>query len=402
MMPFMSRLRLSLAKVALALVATAAGLLVCELILRLQEPVFHWLDRHYPMAMNTPNPVWGYWAKPNAKVLFTLPEPGYTPREWVYSTNSYGCRYPRDLDVPKPAGVRRIILLGDSFTMGLHFEDTIAARLEQRLNRLGDGTRYEVMNCGTTSYSPLIEYVRFKRQLADLLPDELILNVDLTDVFDDNWRYKPLARFGPDGEPLSLRLPTGQRRRTMRWLGEQSYVIRFLVGLRESLRAGMNPSDPAGRAAIPKNLFIYHFTLPVGSKDWERDVAFCLGNIGWIAQLAKKKGISLMVTTYPHRQQLRPDPGQPLWHREFERRVEQYCRERGIEFFSAFDGIARAFRVGRRLYWDTDMHFTPEGQRTWAGLVGDFYLQHLARQRAALISGKSPHGSAAPAAASRP
>jgi hypothetical protein len=83
---------------------------------------------------------------------------------------------------------------------------------------------------------------------------------------------------------------------------------------------------------------------------------------------------------YPHRQQLEADPGKKLWHREFEYRVEQLCRQSGVNFFSAFDGIANAYRANPSLYWKAEMHFTPAGQRVLAGLVTNYYIAQRGRQ----------------------
>ena len=54
--------------------------------------------------------------------------------------------------------------------------------------------------------------------------------------------------------------------------------------------------------------------------------------------------------------------------------MEQFCRDNGVDFFSAFDGIASAYRTNPSIYWDRGMHFTPLGQRLWADLFTGYYV----------------------------
>jgi lysophospholipase L1-like esterase len=283
--------------------------------------------------------------------------------------------------VPKPKGVRRILILGDSFTEGDYDEDTIALHLEARLKQTGGGSQVEVVNCGCASYSPLLEYLRLKNQLLEMEPDEIILNIDQTDIFDDYWRYRPFLRVGPDNEPLGVGQPFTLKRRVVKWLELHSDLGRFLSGLRwrwmtRSDGPGTQASTVKPRAPTQANIFVYQSTLPVDSSSWQLEVGYCLGNIARIIRYTQQRGIPLTITMYPHRQQLRPDPGEKLWNREFESRVERLCRESGVGFFSAFDGIASAYRTNPDIYWATDMHFTPEGARIWADLVTDYYLTH--------------------------
>jgi lysophospholipase L1-like esterase len=68
-------------------------------------------------------------------------------------TNEDALRAPRRFSRPKPAGVYRILLLGDSHTFGwaLAYEDGWGARLERELS--GKGGRVEVINTGVPGYN---------------------------------------------------------------------------------------------------------------------------------------------------------------------------------------------------------------------------------------------------------
>ncbi len=130
---------------------------------------------------------------------------------------------------------------------------------------------------------------------------------------------------------------------------------------------------------LPEHIFAYHGSIPIDSEEWKTHVGFCLGNIERLVALCKERGVYLTITMYPHRQQIKADEGRALWHREFERRVEQLCRERGVSFFSAYDGLSRAFNEGQAIYREKDIHFTNHGQRIWSDLVGDSFIEPLKR-----------------------
>jgi len=347
----------------------------------LQEPFFHLMARRYNyIALVITNPVWDHGLRPRMTLATTWVDPIGDPPPMTYSTNSDGCRYPMDLQVPKPRDVRRILVLGDSFTLGYHYEDTVAARIERRLNSHSRGVRFEVVNCAAPSHSPLLYYLRLKNQLANLQPDEVLLNIDLTDVYDDYWRYRPRGVFSPDGEPMAVREPVRWRHRALEWVLGRLYLARLLWTVR--LTAGFPFGGPqaARTPTTDREMFDYFSTLPVTSDAWQREVGFCLNNISRILSFCRQRGIAVTVTLVPHKEQLRPDANGKLWNREFDRRVEKLCREAGVEFCSPAEDLAHELNAGHPLYLPNDMHFTLEGERRWAGLVADFFVaQHEAR-----------------------
>lgn len=370
------RIRRWFSKAAAIGVGALAGLLACEVIFRIQEPFFHIVEGRDPsdLYLYTRHPIWNHWVLPHTLARVQMPSPGLYAKPYTYATNDFGCRYPKDLAVPKPNDIRRILVLGDSFAEGFYYEDTVGFHLETRLNQSISGSHFEVVNCACASYSPLLEYLRLKNQLIEMQPDEIILIIDQTDVFDDYWRYRPLSRFASDGEPLSAGESFTPKEQVIEWAKRRTYLVRVLSRVRWLVAARFQSSDAYRPPPVFKNLFMYHSSLPIQSEAWQREVGFCLANILRIIHFTRQRGIPLMVTMYPHRQNLKADLGEKLWHREFEHRVEQLCRKNGVHFFSAFDGIANAYRTDRSVYLDGNMHFSPAGQRIWADLVtGDYF-----------------------------
>ena len=98
-------------------------------------------------------------------------------REVHWVTNELGFRFP-DLPVEKPAGTRRVVLLGDSMTAAWQVEEEkTAARVLQRiLNEDNEGDRWEVLNFGVPAAGTGPEYVLY-RELARRFDPDVVLCV---------------------------------------------------------------------------------------------------------------------------------------------------------------------------------------------------------------------------------
>jgi len=103
------------------------------------------------------------------------------------TSNKYGMRE-RNYALPKPPGVCRIVLLGDSYVFGLgeRAENRAGVFLERYLReRTGsDMLEIEVLHLGIGSWGAVAEAAFLRRQLSDLRPD-LVLHVLVPNDLDD-------------------------------------------------------------------------------------------------------------------------------------------------------------------------------------------------------------------------
>jgi lysophospholipase L1-like esterase len=106
---------------------------------------------------------------------------------WHFRINHQGMRADRDYSYQKPTGVRRIIVLGDSFTAGLEVENeqTFCSVLERELRRAG--LNVEVLNAGVSGFSTAEECLYLERELMKYQPDLVIVSFCGNDL-DDNVR----------------------------------------------------------------------------------------------------------------------------------------------------------------------------------------------------------------------
>jgi hypothetical protein len=100
----------------------------------------------------------------------------------VYRTNSHGFQGP-ERTVEKPAGTRRVVLIGDSNVQGsgVPYEVTYAARLETALNADHLG-QWEVLNLGVPGFNIEASIERYRRTGGQFVPDLLVYGFTINDV----------------------------------------------------------------------------------------------------------------------------------------------------------------------------------------------------------------------------
>jgi lysophospholipase L1-like esterase len=103
--------------------------------------------------------------------------------------NSLGFRGP-EVDVPKPEGRFRIVVLGDSVTLGWGVADdeTYSVQFQQMLRQRFPNRDVDVVNLGVSGYDTRQEVALLKRNVSRLQPDLVLVGFysnDLSDALDD-------------------------------------------------------------------------------------------------------------------------------------------------------------------------------------------------------------------------
>ncbi len=102
-----------------------------------------------------------------------------------FRINSKGMRADLEYPYEKPAGVRRILSLGDSFTIGyeVEVEDCFTSVLERTLRE--KGFNVEVINAGVSGYSTAEECLYLERELLKYGPDIVLVSFYRNDMQDN-------------------------------------------------------------------------------------------------------------------------------------------------------------------------------------------------------------------------
>ncbi len=237
--------------------------------------------------------------------------------------NSKGLRSP-ETPYEKPAGVYRILALGDSWTFGyrMHEPDAYPRQLERLLNERGasrgDARRFELINAGVVGYSTDQEAAYLRIEGWKYQPDLVLLNYyPVNDTDNKLEMYRRRARIDAF-HPWLLALTEAPK---------QLYLRQFWKGVRRTL-------EQRYRAA----LVLGSGDPDAGSEDWTVD--YREGEPGWeavrtalsdIGDQARQRSVPVMAVLLPDAQDL--ERYSARYHPRIAPLVERAVRGAGLDFF---------------------------------------------------------------------
>lgn len=120
----------------------------------------------------------------------------------VVSTNRFGMRSP-DIAMPKPAGITRILLIGDSTLAGTRVanHELYSSLLESQLNTAAGRKAFEVLNLGVNAWGPLHERA-FLKKFGHFEADIVVICGPVANAFRPRYGLERLP-FSPANRPPS-------------------------------------------------------------------------------------------------------------------------------------------------------------------------------------------------------
>lgn len=311
----------------------------------------------------------------------------FTQRDFTYvqRVNSLGLRG-EERTRQKPAGTIRVLMLGDSFTMGKGVEDDqtfsvlIERDLGERLAACG-GPKLEVLNGGVDSYTPILSLIQLRRDLVSLKPDVVVFNLDVSDLAQESV-YRKIARYSPDGELIGVpQIAPGKASLTDRarnWIERHLYLTRLVFYYANRV---FGFQDLSVRSVVTQaSREITAHTLAGDNVDREPQWQDIFASIGEIRDTAAAIPAHFLLTTYPWGHQVNDRewmPGRYTFMPEGSvasdrslERIKTLARERGFDFLELY-GRFRAYRGEELLYFHYDNHMTPLGHRLMADGIGN-------------------------------
>jgi lysophospholipase L1-like esterase len=290
-----------------------------------------------------------------------------------------GIRQP--VSVAVRAGCRAtasILFLGDSFMQGYDVANSIPQRVADALSQKHDicATAY---NAGYTSYSPAIFIPLARRLMPIVKPDDVVVDIDETDLTDDATRYEPLIVRNAQGENVGVRAsPTYYEiSRRLTEAEVSSFYVRRLFE-KQYVRQVLMPQIAARQPDI------FGFARDRSGDAESRygaELSIFRRNIAELIEVLEK-GLSsparVVFVHHPHLEQLTADAGGTIWNNLLASTVEKVATAHGAVFFNATPVLHRQFGTGpESFYWKGDMHFTFEGLALYADSVADFLGAHV-------------------------
>jgi len=185
-------------------------------------------------------------------------------------TNSLGCRGP-EVAPEKPAGVFRIVLLGDSvaFGWGVNDEVTFARRLETEWNAASPARRLEVINTAHPMYDTNQEEAALREVGLPLQPDLVLLVYVVNDVEPTRDVVEELLTGKPPHPEEEVVVPDDFWSWAENAMKPLLPAVGKLVGLRTDLEARVLRTLPPGASYEPEK-------FKKGPRGWPRSQAALL------------------------------------------------------------------------------------------------------------------------------
>ncbi len=315
------------------------------------------------------------WIPNQTRVVRDFEKAGIPP--YTRKVNGQGFIMEREPGLQKPERAYRIAYVGDSFTEGTCPEvDSLPAIVERSL-RIPGFDSVDVINAGTPSYAPTLYYLLVKTKLLAYRPDLLVVNVDMTDVFDDSL-YSATLRSDSNGDPIAC--PPGHpllttHRRTERglealsasqravlWLSERSGSIRMVLEVVSQIRA----RSQKRQTEVPP---AFAWCGADRSPATQHDVAHSMDMLARVIRLAKTQGIKIVITAVPHLKQL-----EGKWSLQPMNDIAAVCAQENVPFLNPVEAFKQ--RLGstppEKIYIPGDMHFNADGYRMWGEIQVEF------------------------------
>ncbi len=351
--PRLDRLR---SVAAAAIVAVIGGLVATELVLRAVDPFpFRELDN---VGRHMYDPDVGHVYLPNHRQTLQT-------REWrqVWRSNAQGVRADRDFG-SKPEGTKRILVIGDSFTVGdqVAGDSTYPGVVERLLGERYGQSRFEVVNAGFPGYGTVHEARWLAKFGARFEPDLVVLGMTPNDLLENTGPMRVIAHEGALIRAAArARFDALSERR--RWWSLPGLVERSMI--MEAIRNARRRSRP----------YTHHRAFAI-APDSVAEALFALaeGHLLDARETAHELGARFAFITIPFREQL-GEMGPGLHPEAFARRWRTFADAQGIPF----EDVLPAFRAHPRpetLYWVEDGHCTAAGYEVIGRTLFDFLVRN--------------------------
>jgi len=305
---------------------------------------------------------------------------GYGDFDVEMTTSNMGFRG-SDIKEKEP-GTYRIVMLGDSFTLGEGVWDdwTFPHLVEQYLNEK-KGRKYEVINLGVDSYSPALEYIELKEYIGMLKPNMVILNFDMSDVVNE-YAYRKIASYDKTGDVIAV---NGFPEYYRRWILKHLFITRHAV---ENMKKHFGANEMTLRTAVeaPYEKLLNHTLDMPQLKEAAEMYSMVEDSIERAKKLCDRYGCKFILSVYPWGHQVSGQEWLPGRYRFIPKGVgisdrtvlelERFSKAQKITFFNAFPYF-REYKGGQHLYFSHDMHWTPTGQELMAKSLTKFLEEYL-------------------------
>jgi hypothetical protein len=259
------------------------------------------------------DPDLGYLLKPHLREVITNRESRET---YELTTNSLGFRGP-EWTIPKPDGVKRIAVLGDSFVESRSYEEhrIFCGRLESLLNAVPNGERWEVMNLGMSGHNTATELALYEKLVTPLEPDYVLVCVTISNDIRDNIpelsRNNVLYCDLSDAGELIPQLPYREEDRELKSRSKfylwQKAKVQMLIDKVRNLEAMAEVTDPVAHTRARKLEEAKWLTQVPLDEQYERAWEHTEKLLEQFEKRVSQHGSRLILVSIPNAWQIHPE-----------------------------------------------------------------------------------------------
>jgi lysophospholipase L1-like esterase len=268
---------------------------------------------------------------------------------------------------PKPPGVRRVLVLGDSYTFGWGVEENqrFGNRLEERL-QTSDPGRWEVISAGINAYATREELAWLDEYGWRLEPDLVVLEFCMGNDFDGNvgpgFHVENGFLVGNHATRPQAVASTSMFERAKSWVRDHSELFVFLRELRNDWRSGLTPREKRRQQLLRANALVDEGFEPTARI------------VGALSDDAARHHVPWAMMVVPMRHQV-------YGSSEVDRAVLDYPNTRlaalgarlGVPTLDLLPAFRERVAQRRtRLYFNRDPHWTREGHQAAAEILLGF------------------------------
>jgi lysophospholipase L1-like esterase len=315
--------------------------------------------------------------------------------------------------VVKDPNIYRILMLGDSFTMGKGVQDdeTFSSILEESLKSKKlkiKGKTVQVLNAGVNSYAPIISFLQLKKQLWKLEPDLVVLNLDMSDLIQE-LAYRNAANYGDDGEIIGVSgaspttwlwflgaLPPKEDEdkeskirsaaitlEIRRWINRHLFITRLLSLWIDGVFKESEEITIDNTVTLRYGNLLKH-TLAADESDIKEQWEKVFDSIKKIKKYCDDHDIDFLLTIYPWAHQVN-DKEWASGRKDFipdnssisDRSIYtilDLAEKENIKILNVFRSF-RSYNDTAPLYFNHDMHWTPKGHQLMAEELEQFLIR---------------------------
>jgi len=333
----------------------AASLVLCEAGLRLWWPQETYVQG--PRMVSDPH--MGSIYPPNSLYRYHLPQ-----RTVEFRLNEEGLRDETPHPVPKPEGLFRILLVGDSFTYGSanRYDEIWPVILERGLT--GKGFAADVVKAGIPNFDTRSEIYMMQRLVPKYRPDLVIMAFLPNDIFTN----EPLSSAAvasasiPDPLRFGMALPhlqTAELAERLLLGNDFVYTHTYWMTSRKQYFRAELTAHAARQYALTQDL-LTEAARYAGSQG-SRFAAASIPQAFQVVATAREFALSGFAADI------------------VDRKMGETARQQGFPWMESLPVLAADYRAHRQeLYFREDGHFTPAGNRVF----GEWLLGEVLRRYA--------------------